>query len=424
MKYFTLALPFAAVFAQNNTVSEDYNPQTEADQKVHSKPACPEGFCVPAPSTRSGGRTPPPIVRASTGEVHAQTGLYLRSYAPSILAEFLNDDSAIVDMILTHGCFCAKLDNTNPYAEFLGGTTPVDALDEICRDWLRARNCNDNLVGGSCHADREAMRVGSYSIDRHDPAENSLCGFTATECAADTCEIDVQHVASIANFMADNPGHVANTVEGAGTCDLAPLEKKERKCLGDAPNVYPKRMGNIEMLYTRMDWVDDKNDDDEVFFNAGGLKINDDKEYISISVHNQLLTFNWPNVKSFTVTNREDANPFYVGFVEKARVNNYQVGETLGDDTKGGVRTTGIFSGDGTIRALDGMSYAPANPSNNFYEFGEYVTVTHENNFINYYVNGIALNSIDVSDWEGVYPAIDTQQQLTLRVTNVEFYDE
>lgn len=364
--------------------------------------------------------------RTVTGTLHAQTGLYLRTYAPSLLAEFLDDNSAQVDMILSHGCFCAKLDNTNPNLDDLGGTTPLDTLDEICRDWLRARNCNDNLVGGTCHSDRQSMRTGGYTMDVRDPISTSACGFTNTDCESDTCLIDLDHIKAVNDFMTDNPSHAATVVSGPGTCDVAPLDKKERECLGTAPDVYPKRMGNIKMLFSRMDWLDEKDDGDSVYFNEGGLKINDSKEFISISVHNQLMTFNWPNVKSFTVTNREDSNSFYVGWVERARVDNFQVGDALGDDTKGGVKTQGIYSGTSTIRTLDGFEVPSGDPSNNFFEFGETVTCTHDdvNNEVSYFVNGVFVRSIDVTGWAGVYPAVDAEQQLEFRITEVLFRDD
>lgn len=408
MKYFSLALLGAAATVHAQTTEA---PTTQTLEKLQEA----DGV-VSAPH---------PGLRTVTGTLHAQQGLYLRSYIPTLLAEFLDDNTSQVDMILSHGCFCAKMDVTNPYMEFLGGTTPVDTLDEICRDWLRARNCNDNLVGGSCEKDRESMRTGTYTMDIRDPISNTACGFTTTNCETDTCLIDLDHVLAINDFMTNNPSHVAvGVTDSTGTCDIAPLEKKERKCLGTAPDVYPKRMGNIEMLFTRMDWVDDKNDDDVVYFNQGGLKINDKREHISIAVHNQLITYKWPNVKSFTVTNREDANSFYVGWVENSKVNNFQVGDTLGDDTKGGVKTSGIYSGTSTIRTMNGFELQASDPSNNFFNYGETVTCTHEGDQIHYYVNGVLVNSIDVSGWEGVFPAIDTEEQLELRITEVIFEDE
>ena len=144
----------------------------------------------------------------SQTNLFTQTGLYLRSYAPTILSEFLQDDANLVDIVLTHGCFCAKLDNTNPNLDFLGGTTTIDELDEICKSWLRARNCNDNLVGGSCQANRQSMRTGAYTMSiASNLIENSVCGFTTADCEEDTCKIDITHLKEIRRFFDDNPGY-------------------------------------------------------------------------------------------------------------------------------------------------------------------------------------------------------------------------
>jgi hypothetical protein len=363
--------------------------------------------------------------RTINGNLYTQTGLYLRTYAPQMLSEFLDSDGNKVDAVLGHGCHCAKLDSTNPFAEHLGGSTPVDALDEICRDWLRARNCNDNLVGGSCEADRESMRTGAYTMDivsNNYPISN--CGFTTTDCEADTCDIDLVYLKAINQYMADNPGHSANVVNGSGTCTLAPLDKRERRCEGDAPNVYPKRMSDLEQLMTRIDWEDDKNADDVIFYNAGGRKLNDSKEYIDIFVFNQLITFNWDNVKSFTFETTEAFNPYYVGWVERARVDNFAPGgtDTLGDDTKGGVKTTGIFSGDGTIRVLDGLEL-PANPAASFFDEGSTVTCTRNGDNFEYYINGALINTVSSAGWAAAYPAIDVSSRMHVRMIDVTYED-
>ena len=367
----------------------------------------------------------PSLDRTINGQLYTQTGLYLRSYAPQVLSEFMNGDGAKVDSVLGHGCHCAKLDASNPFAEHLGGSTPTDELDEICRDWLRARNCNDNLVGGSCEADRQSMRTGAYTMDIVDSDYSiSNCGFTTTDCEADTCEIDLVYLKAIAAYMADNPSHAATVVDASGTCTPAPLDKRERRCEGDAPNVEPKRMSDLEQLMTRVDWVDDQNVDDAITYNEGGRKLNDSKEYIDIYVFNQLITFGWDNVKSFTFETTEAFNPYYVGWAEKSRVNNFAPGgtDTLGDDTKGGVKTTGIFSGDGTIRTLDGLEL-PANPAVSFFDAGSTVTCTREGDNFEYYVNGNLVGSVSSAGWAGAYPAIDVNARMHVRMIDVTYED-
>merc|ERR1712036_171379 len=133
------------------------------------------------------------LAASAQAAIHTQTGLYLRTYTSSILSEWLLFDG--VDEVMEHGCRCAKLDASNPFQEHLGGSTVVDELDEICRDWLRARNCNDNLVGGSCESDRESMRTGAYTMSIvESDYDASTCGFTTADCEADTCEIDLKYL--------------------------------------------------------------------------------------------------------------------------------------------------------------------------------------------------------------------------------------
>lgn len=363
--------------------------------------------------------------RTVNGNLYTQTGLYLRSYAPQVISEFLNGDGDKTDAVLSHGCHCAKLDATNPFGDNLGGSTPVDALDEICRDWLRARNCNDNLVGGSCENDRESMRTGAFTLDIVDSNfQISNCGFTNTDCEEDTCAIDLVYLKAISQFMSDNPGHTAQVISGAGTCTLAPLDKRERRCQGEAPDVEPKRMSDLEQLMTRVDWEDDQFTEDEIFYNDGGKKLNDAKEYIDFYVHNQLVTFGWPNVKSFSFETTEGFNAYHVGWVEKPKIYNFAPGgtDTLGDDTKGGIKTAGIFSGDATIRNFDGLE-DPFSGTANFYDAGTTVTCTKNNGEFEFYVNGDLIGSTPYAGWAGTYPAIDLTSRLHVRMTDVIYED-
>merc|ERR1712088_745869 len=197
------------------------------------------------------------------------------------------------------------------------------------------------------------MRTGAYTMDIVDTNyQISNCGFTTTDCEEDTCKIDLLYLKAIQQYLADNAGHTAQVISSTGTCTLAPLEQ----------------------LMTRIDWEDDQFAEDYVTYNAGGRKLNDSKEYIECFVHNQVITFNWPNVKSFTFETVDAFNAYYVGWVERARIDNFAPGgtDTLGDNTKGGVKTMGIFSGDATIRMLDGLEVPASSPAN-FFDAGTQV---------------------------------------------------
>merc|ERR1712226_1686183 len=216
-----------------------------------------------------------------------------------------------------------------------------------------------NLVGGSCENDRESMRTGAYTLDIvNSDFQISNCGFTNTDCEEDTCAIDLFYLKAISAFMEANPGHTATSVD------------------------------------------------------AAGRKLNDSKEYIDFYVHNQLITFGWPNVKQFTFETIDDAVVYHVGWVERSRVDNFAPGgtDTLGDNTKGGVQTQGILSGDATIRMQDGLELPyNGNPAQDFFNAGTTVTCIKDsdNEEFQYWVNGVLIGSRSYSGWAGVYPAID-----------------
>ena len=181
-------------------------------------------------------------------------------------------------------------------------------------------------------------------------------------------------------------------------------------------------MSDLEQLLTRINYVENNNIDDLVIYEEGGRKLNDKKEYISLNVHNQLITFNWDNVISFTVETTEAFNPYYVGWVEKANINNFAPGSdnTLGDDTKGGIPTVGIFSGDGSVKFLDGF-IRPADDVADFFEEGDTVTCSRDGTDFNFYVNGVLVNSVPHSGWTGFYPAIDLETNIEVRITDVVY---
>ena len=103
-----------------------------------------------------------------------QTGLILQHYGSDLLNSIMSSvgytqqDS---ETIVNHGCWCGKLNNNHLYPELLGGSQPVDELDEICRDWFMCRHCNDKLVGGSCNdgdgnvfTSRQYLLSGEYTM--------------------------------------------------------------------------------------------------------------------------------------------------------------------------------------------------------------------------------------------------------------------
>jgi hypothetical protein len=185
-----------------------------------------------------------------------QDGIILRNYADILLEDFLTNENTIaaptVSDILVHGCWCAKL-VPNPFMAHLGGPEPVDVLDEICKNWIKTRNCNDRLSGGSCNIDgsssQQPLINGEYTlVIDPDTLNNSECkavgAGSADQCSEDSCNIDLYFMKQIRDYMVSSEGQqwVLNgltEVTGAGTCADAPDNNAIRVCSGDVPNLNP-----------------------------------------------------------------------------------------------------------------------------------------------------------------------------------------
>lgn len=139
---------------------------------------------------------------------------------PNLLDEYLGNNTQLFN-ILTHGCWCAKLDATNIFRPFLGGN-PRDELDEICRDWFHERICNARRAGGFCLGDTES---DTYQVDII-PREEADCRVSRdddpleqfTVCEYNTCEIDVKYTKLIEEYLDDHPNFLANQITTAGEC--------------------------------------------------------------------------------------------------------------------------------------------------------------------------------------------------------------
>lgn len=105
------------------------------------------------------------------------------------LVDYLVNDSAIMDKLQSHGCWCTKLHPTN--GDLLGGL-PQDELDELCKQWFVVRRCNQKLVGGTC---LNAVDDGSTSYTVEHTSISPMvfaCDNTGkTGCETACCEIDL-----------------------------------------------------------------------------------------------------------------------------------------------------------------------------------------------------------------------------------------
>lgn len=175
-------------------------------------------------------------------------------FRPSFLAEGLlnsfiynvniTDPADVVNSVLTHGCWCAKLDSTNAFTEFLGGPDSVDELDEICRDWFKCRNCNDRLEGGSCNIvgsnSRELLLAGEYHLafNASDYQSTATCTYGADQCSDDSCTIDLYYAKQITEYVEDNVV-VPIVVTDNSTCTASVKNDIVRVCDGYAPYLKP-----------------------------------------------------------------------------------------------------------------------------------------------------------------------------------------
>ena len=223
------------------------------------------------------------------------SNLMLRNYAPDLLraaaarSNTITNPDDVVDKLLTHGCWCAKLDKHNPYLEFLGGPDPVDELDELCKLWFKCRNCNDRLEYGSCNirgsSSMEKLKFpgAPYHVEvsqnagdfvdsakcvrqtnRMSPEANPHTDVTGpinwifTEsggrdyCAEDSCQIDLMYVKKLYEYLEDNhenliPYHVVDN----STCSASINTTLPRLCTGEAP--YKTPMINNEYGWNKRD---------------------------------------------------------------------------------------------------------------------------------------------------------------------------
>merc|ERR1712176_496887 len=170
------------------------------------------------------------------------------------MLEALLNNTVTLNNVLDHGCWCAKLDPMSESA-MLGGATPVDDLDDICRRWAIARHCNDDLSGGSCcnyNANRceRAQNATAYYVDQgiYLNSNNSetminVCQQTVldtdgttelnvSDCGMHSCYIDFKHADEIVDWLAsaDNAGFTPSVVTDYDSCLLPEFMDMKKSC--------------------------------------------------------------------------------------------------------------------------------------------------------------------------------------------------
>ena len=124
-----------------------------------------------------------------------------------ILSHFINDPNWI-ELLLEHGCWCAKLDPDTPPL-LLGGPTTVDELDLICKQWAQARSCT-RLAGKSCeNLTRQDLILSPmhYEVDYVYGINDAICP-DSDVCLSETCQIDVFYVKALMEWKNNNEGQL------------------------------------------------------------------------------------------------------------------------------------------------------------------------------------------------------------------------
>ena len=109
------------------------------------------------------------------------------------LFEIFIKDAVFKESLLSHGCWCSKL-NPDQLEVGLGGYQAVDDLDQICKDWAGLRHCS--LFSDQCE-DMDFGVNGNYTLEYSGDGGDAVCGdrypenYDVDVCMAEVCEIDV-----------------------------------------------------------------------------------------------------------------------------------------------------------------------------------------------------------------------------------------
>ena len=169
-----------------------------------------------------------------------------REAQDNIIFTYLLSDNRLtltdIENLLKHGCWCAKLDSTNQFTHFLGGPEPVDDIDQVCKNWFKARHCNDHLIGGTCRSENnELLKSGSYSVLIDTGClDFSECHNTDNICEEESCIIDLYYLNEIRDIMTE-PNFILDFEPIQVTDDSVCVKSinngnsVDHYCSGDAP---------------------------------------------------------------------------------------------------------------------------------------------------------------------------------------------
>ena len=187
--------------------------------------------------------------------------LNFQNNAMQLLSDFAGVQNGIHvgELILDHGCHCARLD---PFANkaILGGDSVVDQLDEICKQWVLMRACNDLLSGGTCQ--NVPVDFYTYVIEKPETLQFRCLDPQADpyqDCKRDACKVDLFFVNEILDFFGYQVGsngyyessdfttgnlNWTSVIATPTTCPQQVYRQEEKYCSGEAPNF---RFNNYEI---------------------------------------------------------------------------------------------------------------------------------------------------------------------------------
>jgi len=140
--------------------------------------------------------------------VYADLISYKHQESVSEMAALFLSDSTFAGQLFDHGCWCAKIGNQGPASASLGGKTPTDELDQICKDWAKARRCS-RTSGSKCEF---AEFSSTYEIEVS--PQNCV---DSDACLSETCQIDYSFISAIEAWKNAQPGNPFSPVTGVCT---------------------------------------------------------------------------------------------------------------------------------------------------------------------------------------------------------------
>ena len=104
--------------------------------------------------------------------------------------------------IITHGCWCQQLDETN---ENITGGNAYDDLDRICKDWKNKRVCNSESTGTCSNGPSSDYYSISYSSSEvYSCSDDDIC-------LRDTCRVDSFYSQQIVELLSGQTSWLPNS---------------------------------------------------------------------------------------------------------------------------------------------------------------------------------------------------------------------